>query len=158
LLREAVRVEVQAQLFRLLESGLKVTHLDSHHHVHGFAAVFSVASEVALKHGLAVRPTSSWMVSELERQGIRCPKVLITGFYGKNNVNRARLAELLDAANSARADIVEVMCHPGLAAGLPEGHSSYRLEREEELDVLCSAELRAWLNDRGIEVISYAQI
>jgi predicted glycoside hydrolase/deacetylase ChbG (UPF0249 family) len=156
--RETVRVEAQAQLFRLMESGFKPSHVDSHHHAHGFAAVYSVSVEIATKHNLAMRPTTSWMAAELARLGIRCPQVLITGFYGKNNISRARLAEYLDAAMSARADVVEVMCHPGLASGLPAEHSSYLQEREEELAVLCSSELAAWLNDRGFEIINYAQV
>jgi chitin disaccharide deacetylase len=155
---EAVRDEFQAQLQRLLDAGLKVSHVDSHHHVHGFATVLAVVEDLAAQYSLAVRPASDWMAQRFAKMGFRRPDVLITGFFGKNSISCARLEELLGAAYSVGAQSVEVMCHPGLSAGLPEGFSSYREEREEELAVLCSGELAAWLRDNEISVVNYAQL
>ena len=155
---DAVHNELEAQLQRLLEAGLDVSHIDSHHHVHGFATVFAAVEGLASKHGLAVRPASDWMAQRLEKLGIQRPDVLITGFFGKNNLSCARLEELLAAAALSGAQSVEVMCHPGLSAGLPEGFSSYREERDEELAVLCSGELAAWLKGNDITVVNYAQL
>lgn len=155
---EAVYDELEAQLHRLLDAGLKVSHIDSHHHAHGFATVLAVVEDLASRHCLAVRPASDWMARRFAKMGVRRPDVLITGFFGKNNLSCARLEELLGAAASSGAQSVEVMCHPGLSAGLPEGFSSYREEREEELEVLCSGELAAWLKGNDITVVNYAQL
>ncbi len=155
---EAVRGEFQAQLYHLLDAGLKLSHIDGHHHIQGFAAALAAVEELAEKHKLAVRPTSAWMAARFARLGLRRPDVLITGFFGKNNLSSGRLMELLCEAASARAETVEVMCHPGLVESLPEGFSSYREERGEELEVLCSPELAAWLQEKGVAVINYAQI
>ncbi len=154
----AVQDELEAQLHRLLDAGLKVSHIDSHHHVHGFAMVLVVVEDLAAQYGLAVRPASDWMAQRFAKLGIVRPDVLITGFFGKNNISCARLEELLGAAASEGAQSVEVMCHPGLSAVLPEGFSSYREERDEELAVLCSGELAAWLKGNDITVVNYAQL
>lgn len=155
---DAVCAELTAQLQCLLDAGVKVSHIDSHHHVHGFATVLAVVEDLASKHGLAARPASEWMARRFNKQGIRRPDVLITGFFGKNNISCARLEELLGAAASSGAQSVEVMCHPGLSAGLPEDFSSYREERDEEMAVLCSGELAAWLKGNDITIVNYAQL
>jgi predicted glycoside hydrolase/deacetylase ChbG (UPF0249 family) len=152
---DAVREELNAQMSRLEDVGLSLDHLDSHHHIHGFASVLDVVVELARDRNLAVRPTGPWMSEYLTAKGVRHPERLITGFFGKNNIGEEHLMELLQDMLASGASIVEVMCHPGFSDGLPEGHTGYREERELELQTLCSPGLAAWLNEEGIEVVKY---
>jgi len=39
----AIRTELEAQVQKLVEAGLKLTHLDSHHNIHAFVNVLHVA-------------------------------------------------------------------------------------------------------------------
>ena len=152
---DAVRDELNAQVNRLEAFGLLLDHLDSHHHIHGFASVLDVAVEMARERNAAIRPTGSWMSVYLTDKGVRHPEWLITGFFGKNNIGEEHLMKLLQDALLSGASVVEVMCHPGFSGGVPEGHTGYREERELELQTLCSPGLAAWLNDVGIEVAKY---
>ena len=50
--RDALRVELDAQVRRVRDAGLSVTHLDSHHHVHNEWAIGGVLIDVARSHGI----------------------------------------------------------------------------------------------------------
>ena len=151
----ALREELSAQVSRLEAFGLSPDHLDSHHHIHGFASVLDEVVELARERNMAVRPTSPWMSVYLTAKGVRHPERLITGFFGKNNIGEEHLTGLLQDVLALGASVVEVMCHPGFSDGLPEGHTGYREERELELPTLCSPGLVAWLNEEGIAVAKY---
>jgi len=151
----ALREELNAQMSRLEAFGLSLDHLDSHHHIHGFASVLDVVVELARERNVAVRPTSPWMSVYLTAKGVRHPERLITGFFGKNNIGEEHLTGLLQDVLASGASVVEVMCHPGFSDGLPEGHTGYREERKLELQTLCSPGLVAWLNEEGIAVAKY---
>jgi len=152
---DAVREELNAQVSRLEAVGLSLDHLDSHHHIHGFASVLDVVVELARDPNLAVRPTSPWMSEYFTAKGVRHPDRLLTGFFGKNNIGEEHLTGLLQDVLASGAPVAEVMCHPGFSDGLPEGHTGYREERELELQTLCSPGLVAWLIEEGIVVAKY---
>jgi predicted glycoside hydrolase/deacetylase ChbG (UPF0249 family) len=65
-LRRAILDEWSHQIDRVKSSGIRITHLDSHHHVHTIPGLFSVVNRVRRKHNIrAIRPTmniysSSW--------------------------------------------------------------------------------------------------
>ncbi|OGK11547.1 MAG: hypothetical protein A2Y63_03980 [Candidatus Riflebacteria bacterium RBG_13_59_9] len=155
---DVVRGELLAQIERVENAGLAISHLDSHHHVHGFAAVLAVVVQIARQRSLSVRAVSRWMADHLAAQGLCHPDLLVTGFLGKNNIGLERLLSFLREAREEGAQTVEVMCHPGKVDGLPAGHTSYREEREEELRTLCLAELAEGLKHERMTVVSYAQI
>ena len=50
--RDALRLELNAQVQRVREAGLPVTHLDSHHHAHNDWAVCGAVIEVARRSGI----------------------------------------------------------------------------------------------------------
>ncbi len=151
----AVREELGAQIGRLEENGLSPDHLDSHHHIHGFASVLDVVVRLARERGLAVRAISPWMSDFLAAAGVPRPDRFIDSFFGKNNISQERLENMLRDALKSGVSTAEVMCHPGYSEGLPEGHTMYRKERELELETLSSPELMKWLKDEGIEVTRY---
>jgi predicted glycoside hydrolase/deacetylase ChbG (UPF0249 family) len=50
--RAALRTELEAQLGRVLDAGLRPSHLDSHQHVHLLPGIWPVVRELALAHGI----------------------------------------------------------------------------------------------------------
>jgi hypothetical protein len=152
---DPVREELVAQIDRLKDYGLVPDHLDSHHHIHGFAPVLHVVVALAGENQLAVRAASPWMADHLAAAQVRRPERFVDGFFGKNNISQERLEDMLRETLAAGVSSAEVMCHPGYSAKVPEGHTIYREERELELNVLCSPQLAVWLKDKGIEVTAY---
>ena len=141
----AVRQEFERQLAafqRLLAR--TPTHLDSHQHVHLAEPARSILLEYAERLGVPLRNCT--------------PAISYRGtFYGQTDEG-----ESLPAGISAEAFLrmvetlapgwTEIGCHPGYADGLD---SVYSIEREEELRVLCSAEVRAALDRSGVLLRSF---
>ena len=125
-------VEWAAQLALLRESGLPLSHLDSHHHIHLQPVLFPIALDLAQQHGLALRVRREFR-SLARSSEVACPDTLLEGYFGENMIGREALLALLDAATG---ETVEVMCHPGQVDDLLRQRSGYVAEREAELAVL----------------------
>jgi len=134
---EAVRREWRAQIDKLLAGGIKLDHLDSHHHVHLLAPLFPLAVELAREHGLALRVRAA-QAAAARAAGVRTPDCLAEGFFGVDNIGRESLLAEIEKAPGAT---VELMCHPGLVDGLLKLRSGYTVERELELATLCDTRL-----------------
>lgn len=149
---DSVRAEWQAQIVKLLDSGVKLDHLDSHHHVHLLEPLFPIALELASENKLALR-VRQHSRDQARAAGIRTPDGFIEGFYGKNRVDGVSL--LAELANTPK-DTVEVMCHPGHRDGLLELRSSYVSERQQELATLSDPALVKEVVQRGWVLSGYA--
>lgn len=146
--RAAVATEVERQLeaFRSLV-GRDPTHLDSHQHVHRNEPVASVAIEAGRALGVPVRHFH--------------PRVRYAGdFYGQSSdgsplPEAIHVEALLDVLVNLEAGVTELGCHPGEAVDL---QSSYRDEREQEVETLCDPQVRATLVAQGIVLRSFANV
>jgi chitin disaccharide deacetylase len=144
----AVRAEVERQLRafrRLLER--EPTHLDSHQHVHRTAPVRTVLAEIAAELAIPLRHF--------------CPAIRYCGeFFGQSNTGEKNLEAL---SVSALAGILrnlprgttELACHPGYAHDLA---TSYREERELEIQTLCDSRVRAAITTSALAVGSFADV
>ena len=136
----------QLEKFRSL-MGRKPTHIDSHQHVHLREPVKSVVIEIANDLGVPLRSCNSEVgyVGEFYGQtaeGISLPEVISVD--GLINI----LRELPEG-------ISELGCHPGFADGLD---TMYRSEREQEIKVLCDAQIKETIAAAGIELCSFANL
>ncbi len=152
LFRNAVLNEWQAQLTRLMELGVKLTHIDSHHHTHLLAPLFPLAVTLARRHNLRLRTRSAEQRELARREGVLTPGCLIEGFFGVDAITRERLLALLDATPGA---VVEVMCHPGKLDGLARERTGYQAEREQELLLLGDPEFAEELCSRGWRLLGF---
>ena len=150
--RKAVLSEWQTQLDRLLDLGLRLTHLDSHHHTHLLEPLFPVALTLARRHGLAIRTRNNQQRSMARREGVRTPDCLIEGFFGVEALTRGNLLSLLDTADG---EVLEVMCHPGKLDRLARERSGYLAEREQELALLSDPALAGDLSERGWRLLGF---
>ena len=136
----------QLEKFRSL-MGRKPTHIDSHQHVHLREPVKSVVIEIANDLGVPLRSCNSEVgyVGEFYGQtaeGVSLPEVISVD--GLINI----LRELPEG-------ISELGCHPGFADGLD---TMYRSEREQEIKVLCDAQIKETIAAAGIELCSFANL
>jgi predicted glycoside hydrolase/deacetylase ChbG (UPF0249 family) len=163
---EAVRREWRAQAERVLAAGVKLTHLDSHRHVHALPPLLDVSIELARELGVpyvrAPRPTVSMgglirraaglallypfgarALHRIRAAGLACADWLL-GFDASGMISAPRLVTML---RSAPEGTVEVMLHPAerspdleeMAKRWP-WMKSYAFE--EELAALCDPEVR----------------
>lgn len=126
--------EWTAQIERFLESGLNLTHIDSHHHVHTFKEFLPVIQKLANKYQLPVRTNGYERIEGVEAFSDFC----LVDFYGDGVTNNyfQVLSERLKKGQK-----VEVMCHPAYLDSILLSGSSYTHYRLNELDVLTTVKL-----------------
>jgi predicted glycoside hydrolase/deacetylase ChbG (UPF0249 family) len=140
----ADEVERQLETFRELVER-EPTHLDSHQHVHMWEpGVQVVLSECADHLGLPLRRVTK----EIQHSG---------QFYGQTRhgeaVEGAISVESLSGILRALAPgVTELGCHPAEGTDV---ESTYRAERQRELDVLCDPRIRAVIDEEGIVLRSF---
>ncbi|HEX8959864.1 MAG TPA: ChbG/HpnK family deacetylase [Solirubrobacterales bacterium] len=143
----AVEAECRAQLKAFRELlGRDPTHLDSHQHVHMSEPVASVAARMAAELGVPLRATG-----RVHYEG---------GFYGQSGRGEAypegiSAGHLVELIGSLPAGWTELGCHPGRGAA---ELSSYGVEREREVEVLCDSRVAAAIERSGARLRSFADI
>lgn len=179
-----LETEVKAQIGALQNAGLRVSHVDSHKHVHllpqilvpllraartaGVRAVrnpFAPSKPLALAH-LARRPHLWKRYTEVKilrnlgnrfRQRVEAEGMVTTdGTFGIV-VTGALTLELFEAiVGSIPEGTWEFCCHPGYNdADLGRVKTRLRESRLRELEVLTSDAAHEALNRHGVELISY---
>lgn len=134
--------EFAAQYRLAIESGLQITHIDSHH----FAAIYPALKDCCIRFANDVElPVRRADVICEGQQGLNVPfpNAFDIGFYGEC-VNLEWLkSRLIAHKTNSQLESVEFMCHPGYKQDSNlEALSSYVSLREKELQILTSVELK----------------
>jgi chitin disaccharide deacetylase len=170
-----IDLECKAQIDRMIDAGLRLTHLDSHRHVHAHPAISTAVVRAAASRGishvripcepLGINP-GDWRATlkkvgllisvRLSRRGTanQAPRFFGISLQGaKSFASRlfALIARLPPGTN-------ELMTHPGYTDATLTGFDSYALERENELAVLCTREFRELLDRCGITLTSFGKL
>ena len=134
-----------AEFNRLL--GRPPTHIDSHQHVHRNEPAHSIVSQAAQQLCVPLRSCT--------------PRVQYCGdFYGQTGEGDPypegiSLAGLLTTIQNLPPGITELGCHPGEDDHLD---SVYRIERMQEVTVLCHPQVRAALDLNEVALRSFADV
>ncbi len=143
-----LRSEIRAQVAKVLDSGVKPTHLDSHQHLHVLPGVFRIVLEAAKSaeigvirvpidrawvfrvpvtpRGAQVTTVSTFSrlcSAKLRRDGIRFAPF----FWGMSVSGRMAENALVRTVGRLRPGVNEIMCHPGYSS--PETAKRYRWKR-----------------------------
>lgn len=168
-----IHEEFTAQIRRARASGLRVTHLDSHQHVHMLPGVFQIARDLAqrfsipairlLREPLRLAPTKRnlelLVLRRLSRSASRHLQPLrsadhTAGFRVAGRLTAASLLKIIDKL-PARG-VVELICHPGRKApNSPYAHWGYAWQGE--LDALSAPAVVESLLRRQIQLVSYRE-
>lgn len=170
----ALEAELRAQIRRVRDGGVKISHFDSHKHLHQLPGVAAVVARLAaqfgverirctLEQGVWVRglsgaATVSRLVRGLlarraaplfEAQGLRFPDRTfdIRQLMGTDAAARS-LGPLV-----RQGGVTEMICHPGTALADQEKPGS--CVRRAELEFLCSPEFRRLVASAGVRLGSY---
>ncbi|MBO8128162.1 MAG: carbohydrate deacetylase [Peptococcaceae bacterium] len=147
--------ELQAQVGLVLSAGFKVTHLDTHHHIHTHPVILDALINIAKTYRLPVRSITGEMRFMLWQNGIPTPDHFCGDWFA-GGVSVRAFKEYVTTALRAGVRVMELMTHPGIADDVLRQRSSYTSERERELAILCDPNLLRWLNDRNVRLSSYS--
>jgi chitin disaccharide deacetylase len=161
--RRQIRVydELRAQVSRIVDAGIRPTHLDTHKHTHLAPPVLDAVARLGEEFDIPwLRRPLDLPLGLLRR---RFRRVLsryarrstdhFTGFQLTGRLRTAALVALLDALPHGST---ELMCHPG-HCGEALRHARTRLKesREHELEALLAPEVREALERNRIELVNY---
>jgi predicted glycoside hydrolase/deacetylase ChbG (UPF0249 family) len=146
--RSRVADEVRRQLgqFRRLV-GRDPTHLDSHQHVHRRQPVRSILLRMARDLRVPLRSYS--------RVVRYCGDFYGQTAEGSPLPEHVSVGHLIHILDTLPRGFTELGCHPAVGVDLD---TTYRRERELELQVLCDARIREAIAARGIRLCNYGAI
>jgi predicted glycoside hydrolase/deacetylase ChbG (UPF0249 family) len=139
---DEIEKEWTAQIEKFLESGLTLSHLDSHHHVHHIKELFPVVKKLANRYDVPVRQ----MEGNSHFEGVKLySDYLLTDFH-REGVREDYFADLHEKIEAGKT--VEVMTHPGYLDHYIISGSSYSFDRMKETQVLMNVTL-----PNGVELV-----
>jgi predicted glycoside hydrolase/deacetylase ChbG (UPF0249 family) len=148
-----VKKEIDTQVKAFLDAGLIPSHIDTHHHVHGFPQVFEPLVEAMDRYGItAIRfskkgyallgreaipiaaEKAQWMEDALRKRGILHPHLLIDPLVPFS------LKEI-------PGGVTELMVHPSM------GGDEWR---QKDFEMLINPLFMSTVRDEGIQLISFS--
>lgn len=159
---DEIEKEFRAQLAKFKESGLELTHLDSHHHVHALLndEVVEIVMQIAAEEGVPVRRQSEEHLDKMNRYHVKSTDYLDRRF-GANNPQSSieHLQMILDEYLEKDPNAsLEIMCHPGFVDDELIEISSFTYPREMEVKTLISDEMKSYIKEQNIDLISFKEI
>jgi predicted glycoside hydrolase/deacetylase ChbG (UPF0249 family) len=156
---DEVEREWTAQIEAVLESGLSVTHLDSHHGLHRYDRLIGIYIRLAQRFGLAARGGKREICAQLVANGVSTTD-LCDSRWIRGDLTVPRFLELvLDDFSQLQGDgTVEMVTHPGFVDDDLHRITRYSEPRGRELAVLCSEELLDGIRQNGIEIVSFREL
>jgi predicted glycoside hydrolase/deacetylase ChbG (UPF0249 family) len=178
---DVVEREFSAQIDKILEAGLRPTHLDTHKHTHLFPRVLRAVLRVAGRYQIpwirrpfdlplaasqgpapwrrraldrVLRPLSRRFDRLVAQDGCRATDHF-AGFQLTGGYQTGHLAALIHALPDG---LTEFMCHPGFCDDeLRAAPTRLTESRETELRVLLSSEIQVSLEQAGVVLASFAE-
>jgi predicted glycoside hydrolase/deacetylase ChbG (UPF0249 family) len=184
LARREIRIyeELAAQVRRIVDAGLRPTHLDTHKHTHLAPPVLDAVARLSAETGIRwVRrpfdfpltglrgrvPRAKQLTSDalgllrrrfhrvLERYGCRTTD----HFAGFQITGRFRTSELVQLLDGLPEGTTEFMCHPGRCGeALRRARTRLKESREEELEALLAPEARDAVERNHIELVGFGRL
>ena len=172
--------ELDAQIKKIMATGLTITHVDSHQHLHVLPQVWKIVQALMKKYGLhRLRiPREAYTFKMLQAQPIR-----IMGRNGLTMLSRKAMKDvrrlrftttdyfwgMVDGGNMNETNLAyilkqlpfgvnEIMMHPGKDTSVLSQQFSWGYHWEDEYHALTSARIREILNRRQIQLINFGQL
>ena len=144
---EELYIEWKAQIEQFIRlAGKLPTHIDSHHHVHTLPQHHGIVAQLAKEYDLPVRQSEAFLDTYEHA-------TFMMDFYGDD----LTVSTITDALETD-VEIMEVMCHPAYLDQRTYESSSYNLPRMKEMEILRSEALRGFIQQNGIQLITFADL
>lgn len=141
--------EFCSQIDKVINSGVRVDHLDSHHHVHTLVSLKPVIKRVVEKYQLPIRGG----FEEVLDYNKVIP--MTESFYG-SNVTEDYFEKRIDELR--KYDVIDIMCHPAFIDEYLMNSTSYAMQRIKEYSILTSSSVKEFLNKNNIGLTNYSKL
>jgi len=183
---DEIQREAEAQIRKIQAAGITLTHVDTHKHTHMFPHVLRPLIKAARACGIHVirnpfEPFRAWPQSVMSKPGLWTRAFEVTlllkfanasrriineegisttdGTVGVITTGRLNQELLIRTIQALPEGTWELVCHPGYVdADLHAAGTRLIGSRQIELEALTSDQTRQALAQRGVELISYAEL
>ena len=152
--------EWKTQIDKLYSLGIKLSHIDSHHHIHTFEQTSEIAKTLSKEYNLPVRNCNKAVDDNDINFLDLCNYEPIRDMSSKYISVREKCFEIIESNILKNIEFKksEAMCHPAfIDSPLLEG-SSFNIPRVREVDILCDPYMRELINKYDIELCNYNNI
>ncbi len=170
-----VAAELRAQMKKASDAGLRITHLDSHQHLHALPGVLKIVASLAAEHGVRgmrhpdERGGASLLRPFRSAQRVALSSVLrVAGrtaedagsstadhFLGVMDAGRWNGQNLRRRIRALRSGLTEICCHPRAAALPGEEAHDWGYDCPAELAALTDPELPRFLDAERVLITSF---
>lgn len=152
------------QLDYLLDKGVSLTHIDSHHHLHTFSENLNITKRLAERYKLPFRNAY-----QLEENVFLPYQIGATGFQDLTNYPNIRdLSQSFESNKSGCLQevelvlqaieenaITELMVHPAYVDEILYFNSSFNIARVKEVSLLCDPDIEQLFKENHIQLYHY---
>ena len=166
---------LRRQLDAVLSTGLTLTHLDSHQHLHALPGLMRVICPIAAEYGLrAVRlpldgpalthistgrraqAAALAMMARLSRRTITANGLQTSDHFSGMAVSGHLTAPILaDYLTHAKSGLTEIVCHPGIRNAELTAAYDWGYDWQSETAALCSVEAKKAAESREIKFVGW---
>jgi chitin disaccharide deacetylase len=159
--KEQLYSEWKSQIELIKKTGIKIDHIDSHHHVcYLNRTTVDVTADLCVEFNLPIRTPSSpndnykivdYAKKRFKELKIFYPEYLITEYTKECG----DFAVLINAISKLKNGVTEIITHSGFADKKLEEISSLVYSRESELDTLQNSQLNHIIKAQNIELSTF---
>jgi predicted glycoside hydrolase/deacetylase ChbG (UPF0249 family) len=149
-----------------MKTGLRVTHLNGHQHLHMWPRIFAIVERLAKEYGIPyirriddrggkgsrMRHASIAFLNRLGRRA-RGTNDRTIGVTEAGHLTAERIIELLDEAGDG---VTELVTHPGV--GTPRFYAYWGYAWDEETAALCDPRVKAEIEARHIKLVAPSHV
>ncbi len=160
--RVSVFEELAAQVVRILDAGIRPTHLDTHKHTHLLPPVLDGVARISAEFRIPwVRlPVGIPLLQRrLRRIAERHGSRFADHFAGFRMTGRFGAKDLGRLIRGLPEGTTEFMCHPGHCTGeLRQARTRLKESRERELEALTAEETRRAIREAHVRLLNYREL
>ncbi len=169
-----IRAELSAQITKMKNTGLELTHIDSHQHLHHMPGILGIVLELASAAGIRRMRFSRGKIAEDLLRGHAVGRIGLSslarlaarkarkngflmpdhfaGIVAGEAVDQTYLSALFDNLDNG---VTEIMLHPGTDNEILQRDCRWEHDFEAELESVTSPFLMKKLKDKGIQSINF---
>jgi hopanoid biosynthesis associated protein HpnK len=170
-----VRTEIEAQVTKVLVTGITPTHIDSHQHLHMLPGIFEVVLAAAQANGIKTiripldrntRSASAARRLQIRILSLFCShnaKMLAKSgcrsanhFHGLGDSGNMKEARLLTALDCLKPGVNEIMMHPGFGDSETAARYDWGYLWDDECAALIAPRVRERVDECGVRLANFA--
>lgn len=163
--------EIEAQIKRSISSGVKITHMNGHNHIHIFPKVIDAAARMAKKYSIKYlrlpiekmenKDNFAVLIGRLSKMAecktLKNSLKMTDAFYGIDDMHDMSFKKFSEILKSLKGGASELMVHPAYID--KSGDRFHQLpQREREIKLLTSEKIKKLIEINNIKMVNFSQL